>query len=80
MPWGRYVPVLADTHIESSATAAARLQDYRRVWVVLLWEGFHSVDEDPGPFTATLQSHYDEAARQAFGWQLEVRLYQRTGG
>jgi mannosyltransferase len=80
MPWGGYVPVLTDVHIESSVTAAARLQSYRRVWVVLLWEGFRSVDEDPGPFTATLQSHYGEAARQAFGWQLEVRLYQRTGG
>jgi mannosyltransferase len=80
MPWGRYVPVLADEHIESSVTAAGRLQDYRRVWVVLLWEGFHSVDEDPLPFTATLESSYSETAGHAFGGQLEIRLYQRSGG
>jgi mannosyltransferase len=80
MPWGQYVPVLADEHIESSVTAAGRLQAYRRVWVVLLWEGLHSVDEDPGPFTARLGSSYSETARHAFGGQLEVRLYQREGG
>jgi mannosyltransferase len=80
VPWGQYVPVLADMHIESAA-AATRLQDgFQRVWVVLLWEGFHSVDENPSPLSTELQSHFQEEARQAFGWQLEVRLYQRSGG
>jgi mannosyltransferase len=81
VPWGAYVPVLADANIESTTTAAARLRDgYQRVWVILLWEGFRSVDENPGPVRMELDSYYQEEARQAFGHQLQIRLYRRTGG
>jgi hypothetical protein len=79
MPWGGYVPVLADMHIESTTTATVRLRSgYERVWVVLLWEGLDSVDEDAAPLRTELDRHYREVTRQAFGHQLQVRLYQRT--
>jgi hypothetical protein len=48
--------------------------------VVLLWEGFDSVDEDAAPFRTALDGYYREVTRRAFGHQLQVRLYQRMEG
>jgi mannosyltransferase len=79
MPWGGYVPVLSDTRVESTTTAAVRLASgYRRVWVVLLWEGLDSVDENAAPFRTALDRYYREVTRRVFGQQLQVRLYQRA--
>jgi mannosyltransferase len=75
--WGEYAPVLADLHIEPTLTAAARLQDYQRVWVVLLWRGFETVHEDGEPFRAALENGFREVEGRSFGAELEVRLYQR---
>jgi mannosyltransferase len=80
-PWGHYVPVLADAHMESTATAAARLRgEYQRVWVVLLWEGFDSAHEEAAPLKAVFDNHYQEEVRRVFGVELQVRLYERTDG
>jgi mannosyltransferase len=81
MPWGQYVPIFADMHAGSTTTAAARLQGgYQRVWVVLLWEGLQSVDENAGPLRSVLRSSYQDEAERAFGGELEVRLYRRISG
>jgi mannosyltransferase len=80
LPWGAYVPVLSDLHGPwSTATAAKRLPDaHGRVWVILTWQGFDSVNEDANPLRAELQEDYRVAAEQQFGQQVQVRLYQRT--
>jgi mannosyltransferase len=76
--WGAYTPVLADADIESTELAAIRLGlVYPRIWVVLLWEGFHSVHEDVGPLKAALDRGYRAVDERGFGWALRVRLYVR---
>ena len=82
LPWGRYVPVLADLHLPSSTeTAAESLRSgYERVWVVLIWGGFANRDQDADPLRVELDRDYTIAAEGQFGAQVQVRLYQRTGG
>jgi mannosyltransferase len=82
LPWGAYVPVLSDLHGPwSTATAADRARDaHARVWVILTWQGFDSANEDAHPLRAELQRDYSVAAKQQFGQQVQVRLYQRTEG
>jgi mannosyltransferase len=82
LSWGAYVPVLSDLHGPwSTSTAAKRLRDaYGRVWVILTWQGFDSVNEDATPLEAQLRRHYDLDTEQQFGAQVQVRLYQRTQG
>jgi mannosyltransferase len=80
VPWGQYVPVLADLRIESTTVAAARLgQSYQRVWVILLWRGFESIHEDATPMRAALARDFNEVSERAFGSELRVRLYERSG-
>lgn len=78
MAWGEYLPVLADLDIEPTLTAAARLQDYQRVWVVLLWRGFATINEDGAPFRVALENGFREVARRSFGPALEIRLYEKS--
>jgi mannosyltransferase len=79
--WGEYVPVLADLNVESTATAAARLESgYERVWVILVWRGFASINEDGRPLETALEDDYREVVRRPFGPSLQVRLYARASG
>jgi mannosyltransferase len=78
MAWEEYRPVFDDLDIEPSLTAAARLEDYQRVWIVLIWRGFATIHEDGDPFRVALESGFSEVEGRSFGPALEVRLYQRT--
>jgi hypothetical protein len=78
MAWGEYRPVFDDLDIEPSLTAAARLEDYQRVWIVLIWRGFATIHEDGEPFRVALESGFSEVEGRSFGPALEIRLYQRT--
>lgn len=82
LPWAAYIPVLSDLRGPwSTATAGDRARDaHRRVWLILTWQGFDSANEDAHPLRAELQRDYSVAAKQQFGQQVQVRLYQRTEG
>jgi mannosyltransferase len=81
LAWGRYVPVLADLHLQRSTEAPAeRLRTgYERVWVVLTWGGFANRDQDAEPLREALDRNYIIEGEGQFGAQVQVRLYQRTG-
>jgi mannosyltransferase len=77
--WGRYTPVLDDLRWGATAAAADRMPSYQRVWVILVWEGFHSVDEDPQPLVSRLRRSFAELSGRSFGSQVRVVLYHRIG-
>jgi hypothetical protein len=78
MGWGRYTPVLAELDNGSTQAAATRIQiGYDRVWVILVWRGFATVNEDARPVSAVLADDYQELASRRFGPSLRVILYQR---
>jgi hypothetical protein len=60
MPWGRYVPALADEHIGATADAARRVEACERVWAILVWAGFKSLDEDSQPLRTSLRCGFVE--------------------
>jgi mannosyltransferase len=76
MPWGSYRPVFADLNIEPTSAAAERLPDLERVWVVLVWRGFGSINEDAEPFRRVLTDEFVVATSRRFGPALAVQLYE----
>jgi hypothetical protein len=75
--WGSYPPVLVDNDIESTSTAAERLDRHTRVWVMLHWGGFESAAEDGAPLKHALQAGFRQVSARSLGPSLEVRLYER---
>jgi mannosyltransferase len=80
MGWGHYVTVLSDLHIEPTPAAVARLPEFKRVWVVLVWRGFATINENGEAFRTAFAHGYQVDASHSFGPALEVRLYQRRSG
>jgi mannosyltransferase len=77
-PWGSYTPVLADVQTESTSVAAAHLQSCERVWVILLWGGFHNPHQQSRPIKDVLERQFEEVTSRGFGEMLDVRLYQQV--
>jgi mannosyltransferase len=76
-PWGEYEPVFADMHMQSTSAAAEHLLGFRRVWAVLVWRGFGSINEDADPFRRVLADDFIEVSSRRFGPALRVRLYEQ---
>lgn len=77
--WGAWTPVLTDADLDSAVSAAARLRDVNRVWVMLHWGGFATRAEDASPLQVALEDGFKQMSGQQFGPSLEVRLYEREG-
>jgi mannosyltransferase len=79
MPWGEYPPVVAEAQVGATSTPARELEadEPARVWVVLLWGGFRTGDDDGAPFQQVLMRHYVETDHLFFGRYLKLGLFER---
>jgi mannosyltransferase len=79
MPWGSYAPVVGEAQVGDTRTWARDLEadEPARVWVVLLWGGFRTGDDDGAPFQRVLARHYVETDHVFFGRYLKLGLFER---
>jgi len=79
MPWGSYAPVVGEARVDDTSTGARDLEadEPARVWVVLLWGGFRTGDDDGAPFQRVLARHYVETDHVFFGRYLKLGLFER---
>jgi hypothetical protein len=79
MPWGSYAPVVGEARVDDSSRGAQELEavEPARVWVVLLWGGFRTGDDDGAPFQRVLAHDYVETDHMFFGRYLKLGLYER---
>lgn len=79
MPWGSYAPVVGEARVDDSSRGAQELEavEPARVWVVLLWGGFRTGDDDGAPFQRVLAHDYIETDHVFFGRYLKLGLYER---
>jgi hypothetical protein len=79
MPWGEYPPVVAEAQVGATSSPARELEadEPARVWVVLLWGGFRTGDDDGAPFQQVLMRHYVETDHLFFGRYLKLGLFER---
>ena len=79
MPWGSYAPVVGEAQVGDTSTWARELEavEPARVWVVLLWGGFRTGDDDGAPFQRVLARHYVETDHVFFGRYLKLGLFER---
>jgi mannosyltransferase len=73
--WGEYPPVIGDVKFEGATGAVKQLRGDRRVWAVLLWNGFGARHEEGLTVEKVLNQHYQTADRRRFGSFLQIRLY-----
>ena len=80
MPWGSYAPVVGELQIGDTRRSARELAAVQptRVWVVLLWGGFRTGDDDGAPFQRVLAHNYVETDHVFFGRYLKLGLYERS--
>jgi mannosyltransferase len=78
LPWGSYPPVAGEERVDAGGDEL-RLEasEPDRVWVVLLWGGFRTGDDDGAPFYRTLTRDYAETDHRFFGRYLKLALYER---
>jgi mannosyltransferase len=78
MPWGNYPPVAGELQVGDTITGVRQLTatDPDRVWVVLLWGGFRTGDDDGAPFQRMLARKYVEADHLYFGRYLKLGLFE----
>jgi mannosyltransferase len=78
MPWGSYAPVVGEAQVGDTSTWARDLEadEPARVWVVLLWGGFRTGDDDGAPFQRVLVRHYVETDHVFFGRYLKLGLFE----
>lgn len=79
MPWGEYPPVVAEAQVGATSTTARELEadEPARVWVVLLWGGFRTGDDDGAPLQQVLMRDYVETDHLFFGRYLKLGLFER---
>jgi mannosyltransferase len=79
MPWGEYPPVVGEAEVDATGTRARELESVHpaRVWVVSLWGGFRTGDDDGKPFQRVLTRHYIETEHFNFGRYLKLGLFER---
>jgi mannosyltransferase len=73
--WGEYLPVIGDIKFEGASSAVRQLRGDRRVWAVLLWDGFDARHEEGLTVGKVLDQHYQNVDRRHFGSFLQIRLY-----
>jgi mannosyltransferase len=80
MPWGHYPPVVGEAQVGATGVQAKHLESAApdRVWVVLLWGGFGTGDDDGAPFHRVLTQEYVETEHRFFGRYLKLALFERT--
>ncbi len=80
IPWGDYPPAVGEAHIGAASAQARELEDDppARVWVVLLWGGFRTGDDDGAPFQQVLTREYVETDHRFFGRYLKLALFERN--
>jgi mannosyltransferase len=78
MPWGDYPPVVGEAQVDPTSTGARELETSApaRVWVVLLWGGFRTGDDDGAPFQRILRREYVETDHLYFGRYLKLGLFE----
>jgi mannosyltransferase len=79
MPWGDYPPVVGEAQVDPTSTGARELEASApaRVWVVLLWGGFRTGDDDGVPLQQILTRDYVETEHLFFGRYLKLGLFER---
>jgi mannosyltransferase len=79
IPWGDYSPVVGEARVGNAIAQAGHLEIAKpaRVWVVLLWGGFRTGDDNGAPFQRMLTDHYAETDYRFFGRYLKLALFQR---
>jgi mannosyltransferase len=79
MPWGSYAPVVGEARVGDTTKGAHELAavEPARVWVVLLWGGFRTGDDNGAPFQRVLAHAYVETDHVFFGRYLKLGLYER---
>jgi hypothetical protein len=73
--WGEYLPVMGDIKFQGASSAVKQLRGDRRVWAVLLWDGFGARHEEGLAVGKVLEQHYQNVDRRRFGSFLQIRLY-----
>lgn len=79
LPWGDYPPVVGERGVVAARSGAQQLDASAppRVWVVLLWGGFRTGDDDGEPFARLLTQDYTERENLFFGRYLKLARYER---
>jgi mannosyltransferase len=79
LPWGGYPPVTGEPLVDAAGDQARfRAAEPERVWVVLLWGGFRTADDDGAPFSRILAGSYVQADQRFFGKYLKLALFEHT--
>jgi mannosyltransferase len=81
LPWRDYAPVVGDTRLDLTGDQARlRAAPPRRIWVVLLWGGFGTGDDDGRPFVEILDRAYRQTDQRFYGRYLKLALFDRVTG
>jgi mannosyltransferase len=75
--WGEYPPVVGEGHVGNTADRARHLRMAApgRVWVVLLWGGFRTGDDEGAPFHRVLEQYYEQCEHLFYGRYLKLALF-----
>jgi mannosyltransferase len=78
LPWGDYPPVVGEARLDLAGDQARlRTAPPPRIWVVLLWGGFGTGDDDGAPIARMLDRGYQHAEQRFYGRYLKLALFVR---
>jgi mannosyltransferase len=79
LPWRDYPPVVGDARLDLAGDQARlAAAPPRRIWVVLLWGGFGTADDDSAPLVRLLDRDYRHGDQRFYGAYLKLARFDRV--